>query len=467
MLGLGESHAKASEFDRSRLVFQAAADLARTAGLGEHLARAALGLARGWVEQGTADPAVISLLEEALAALPDTATALRARLLGRLAMELHFSSQPQRCETLARQSVTLARQLRDPSSLAFALNARHWAQRGQDEVGELLEIADEIIRHAEASAELELALQGHSWRLVDLLELGQTEEIDDEIAACASLADRLHQPFYRSWVVGLQPMRALMQGRFDEAERLARDALAAAEAAGNWNGITASRVQLAWCWKDVGRGAERAAEVERFVQDEVLTRPLSRGATAMWNGNLALFMAEAGLEERALQYLARLSACGDAQLTQDVDGRSAAALGAEACALLRDEQLARRLYKQLRAARWPVHPRRPRRLFPRRGGALPRPPRFDARPRRRGDSTSRGRVADQQSRTVTALGRAQPARPRPRAADSQRTRRRTAGGRPAGARRAARTWAGDAIGRGAGGTRTLRDQRLSQPDRSA
>ena len=123
MLGLGESHAKASEFDQSRLAFLAAADLARTAGLGEHLARAALGLARGWVEQGTADPAVISILEEALAALPDAATALRARLLGRLAMELHFSSQPKRCVTLARQSVTLARQLRDP------VDARLRAQR--------------------------------------------------------------------------------------------------------------------------------------------------------------------------------------------------------------------------------------------------------------------------------------------------------------------------------------------------
>ena len=125
-----------------------------------------------------------------------------------------------------------------------------------------------------------------------------------------------------------------MQGRFDDAERLARDALAAAEAAGNWNGITSSRVQLAWCWKDVGRGAERAAEVERFVQNEVLTRPLSGGAAAMWNGNLALFMAEAGLEERARGYLAASAACDDTELTRNVDGRSAAALAAEACALL-------------------------------------------------------------------------------------------------------------------------------------
>ena len=252
-----------------------------------------------------------------------------------------------------------------------------------------------------------------------------------------------------------------MQGRFDEAERLARDALAAAEAAGNWNGITASRVQLAWCWKDMGRGAERAEEVERFVRDEVLTRSLSRGAAAMWNGNLALFMAEAGLEERALQYLApsgRLRGHAPHSRCRRAQRRRARRRGVRAAG----GRTARSAPLQAaRAARRPVHPRRPRRLFPRRGGSLPRPPRFDARPRRRGDSTSRGRVADQPSRAGPALGRAQPARPRPRAAGSRRTRRRTAGDRPARARRAARAWARDAIGRGAGGARTLRDQRLS------
>ena len=118
---------------------------------------------------------------------------LTVRLLGRLAMELHFSSEPERCQAVAQQSVALARRLSDPSTLAFALNARHWAQRGQDDIVELLAIAEEIISCAEPSAELELALQGHSWRLVDLLELGQTEQVDDEIAACATLAERLGQ----------------------------------------------------------------------------------------------------------------------------------------------------------------------------------------------------------------------------------------------------------------------------------
>jgi tetratricopeptide (TPR) repeat protein len=346
LLGLGESHSKASEFDRSRCAFQAAAELARTAGHGEHLALAALGLGRRWIEQGTSDRAVLALLEEALAAAPEADTTIRARLLGRLAMELHFAGEPERCKARARQAVTVARRVGDTSTLAFALNARHWAQRGQDQVDELLIIADEIIRNAEASAEVELAFQGHSWRLVDLLELGRSDEIDDEIAACVNLADRLGQPFYRSWVAGLHPMRALMQGRFDDAERLASEALAAAELAGNWNGVTASRVQLEWCWKDVGRGAEHAEEVERFVL-EVLTRPLSGGAAAVWHGNLALYMAEAGLEARAHVYLGRVAECSDTELTENVDGRSAAALAAEACALVGDQWLAPRLYAQL------------------------------------------------------------------------------------------------------------------------
>ena len=83
------------------------------------------------------------------------------------------------------------------------------------------------------------------------------------------------------------------------------------------------------------------------MQQEVLTRPLSGGAAAVWNGNLALFMAEAGHAARARRYLDRVADCDDSQLTGNVDGRSAAALAAEACALLGDERLAPRLYELL------------------------------------------------------------------------------------------------------------------------
>ena len=176
LLGLGEAHGKASEFDRQprRLPGRrgARADGRSRGAPRPRGARPRPGLDRAG-HRRPRDHRRCSRRRSPRC--PSTDTALRARLLGRLAMELHFSNEPERCQALARQAVALARRLGDPSTLAFALNAHHWAQRGQDEVGELLAIADEIIRHAEASAELELALQGHSWRLVDLLELGQAE----------------------------------------------------------------------------------------------------------------------------------------------------------------------------------------------------------------------------------------------------------------------------------------------------
>ena len=52
-------------------------------------------------------------------------------------------------------------------------------------------------------------------------------------------------------------------------------------------------------------------------QEEASTRPLSGGAAAVWNGNLALFMAEAGLEARARGYLDRVADCDDTELTQE------------------------------------------------------------------------------------------------------------------------------------------------------
>src|SRR5207248_1242688 len=60
-----------------------------------------------------------------------------------------------------------------------------------------------------------------------------------------------------------------------------------------------------------------------------------------------LYMAEAGFHARARRYLERVAACTDTELTENVDGRSAVALAAEACALVHDEQLAMRLYAQV------------------------------------------------------------------------------------------------------------------------
>ena len=71
---------------------------------------------------------------------------------------------------------------------------------------------------------------GRVWRLIDLLESGEMTVLDEELAAFAQLTVALRQPFYQWWVAVFQAMRALLEGRFGEAEHLAHRAAASASA---------------------------------------------------------------------------------------------------------------------------------------------------------------------------------------------------------------------------------------------
>jgi hypothetical protein len=61
---------------------------------------------------------MVSLLEEARAALPERDSALRVRVLARLAIALYFSPFAARCDDLSQQAVAMARRLGDPTILA-------------------------------------------------------------------------------------------------------------------------------------------------------------------------------------------------------------------------------------------------------------------------------------------------------------------------------------------------------------
>ena len=53
--------------------------------------------------------------------------------------------------------------------------------------------------------------------------------------------------------------------------------------------------------------------------NKVLTRTAVAGGVG-WNGNLALYMAEAGLDIAAREYLDRVADCDDTEFARTVDG---------------------------------------------------------------------------------------------------------------------------------------------------
>ena len=183
------------------------------------LARAALGVAGPWSTLGREDPEIVAVLEEALAGLGEEDSPLRARLLGRLSLELYYAGQPERRMALSEEAVAIARRIGDPVTLATALDARHYVLWRPENVEERLEVAAELRRIADEVGDLELELEGAGWTVVDLLELGDVDGADVQIEAAATLAAVVQRPLYLWWTSLFRCTRAQLAGEFDEAER--------------------------------------------------------------------------------------------------------------------------------------------------------------------------------------------------------------------------------------------------------
>jgi hypothetical protein len=230
LLRLGDAHWRAGDTRAARASFEEAAEVARRLGEGEMLARAALGYVIGLggfllFARFEAGATGIGLLEEALAALPPEDSPLRARVLARLAVEMYSSHEAERRLAVSAEAIEMSRRLEDSEALVTALHARHWARGDPEMVHERLENAEEMLAVAQQLGDQEFAFLAHNCRLSCLLELCDGAGLDAEIAAIVDLADRIHQPFYRWHGVCLKVIRAVLDGRFGDAERLAEEAL--------------------------------------------------------------------------------------------------------------------------------------------------------------------------------------------------------------------------------------------------
>src|SRR5262249_36329828 len=133
-------------------------------------------------------------------------------------------SEAERRERLSREAVAMARRVGDPGALASALNARHFT-RG-DSLDERLAMAAESGRIAGELRDQRRSLDALAWLIGDLLEVGDVAAVDRELENLARAAGEIAMPFYRWGVTTTRASRALLAGRFADAERLAAEARA-------------------------------------------------------------------------------------------------------------------------------------------------------------------------------------------------------------------------------------------------
>ncbi len=224
LVSLCEAQRKTGRVEDAVATCRRATDLARKLGTAEHFARAVLGIGGGWIQDQTVAKLVIELLEEALDALATDASALRVTVLARLAEQYSLFGSPERRAALAQQAVEMARRVGDPVTLGYALAVNQGASWGSMSAGDRLGAAEEIARLGAEVASPELDLHGREWRIHALMDLGETARADREITALATTADATHHPGFRWLASVLRAMRVMMDGRFEEAERLALEA---------------------------------------------------------------------------------------------------------------------------------------------------------------------------------------------------------------------------------------------------
>ena len=209
----------------SRILLERARQLARDLPDPERLASVALGLQRLGTRTAMPRDDVVSVLDEARAALGGTNSAAEAQVTASLARELAHSvrAEQARARPLSERALEVARRAGDPATMALCLLARHDVVWGPGTASERLELAGEIVALAERVAQKERLAEGVLLRASALLELG-SPAFRTEFERYLRLAVELRQPRYDYLALTRRASLALLDGRIGEAELLIEEA---------------------------------------------------------------------------------------------------------------------------------------------------------------------------------------------------------------------------------------------------
>ena len=177
------------------------------------------------------------------------------------------------------------------------------------------------------------------WHSGDLMESG------DSVAALA--ASRMHlehsrttgEPFNEATALAAQAMIATHQGRFDEGEQLALQALRCGQRFDRANAAGIFGVQMFTLRRHQGRLRELAPVLRQFLDQGSLA--------STWRPGLAMLHCELGARDDAQRVFDTLASDGFAGIADDAIRTASLAYLAEVCAWLSDAAHARRLYELL------------------------------------------------------------------------------------------------------------------------
>jgi hypothetical protein len=233
----------------------------------------------------------------------------------------------------------MARRVGDKPTLADVLAVTRLALRGPDDIAERAAAAHELAAVADEIADGRLRGFAHEWLLNHALEIGDIETADLEWEALKRLTEARGDRHLR-WLVSLLTARqALLEGRLQECERYAVQALeiAGARAGQFGEGPTqAFSAQMVYLRLEQGRLVELLPQTEAFVRDF--------GWVSGWRCALAYVYSLLGRTPQAREQLDALAGAGFHDLPRDALWLLAMSHLAEVASALDDAERAEPLY---------------------------------------------------------------------------------------------------------------------------
>ena len=213
------------------------------------LVRAALANSRGLPSMiGAVDTDRVAITQAALESVGPHPTAQRAQLLAHLAAELSFAGDNRWRVVLSDQAEAIARDLADNELLAWVLNRTGYAAFAPDRVERLVARGEEATRLSDAAGDpAQRVLSRYYWSgaLLTAGDISGFREVTAEMLVVSSDA----APTIQRFAQFLQARLDLMDGRFEDAQRINDDVLRQAQELGepdgpSWWGSIAMAVEM-------------------------------------------------------------------------------------------------------------------------------------------------------------------------------------------------------------------------------
>ena len=265
LIGMGQALMHAGKLEEGRKLCKDASDLARSLDDAELLAGAALAFGSVMVF-ARVDPLLVELLEEAAQAQGAGDSAVRARLLARLASAKQPAPDPAVPIALAHEAIGMARRLADSTALLDTLRTGCSAMMDLEAPERRRPLNREHVELATQLGDQAETFRGLVRLSIDDFDLGDIEAAQKDIEQARSTASALGHPQFLWRAEALEATRALWFGRFAEAEQHIQAAYETGAPSGDPNLNYTNVYQRIRLYRLTGAHDELAALLPDFMQ---------------------------------------------------------------------------------------------------------------------------------------------------------------------------------------------------------